>query len=101
MAHHREQTELEPAARGEHKGEIVDLTDKNDTTLKEGDVLVNDRTGEKLVALEGDDFSDSIRYYSTRERDEGLHAPKLLPDCFDYLIRSTDGAPEIIDLEMK
>lgn len=94
-----QQTSIESAANGEHKDAVIELDDKNETTLREGDVLADTRTDEKLVVLGYDEECESIEYYSNYEQEEGLHDPTFIPSCFDVVFRTSDGESEMLPLE--
>lgn len=93
-----QQTSLEAAASGEHDDAVVELDDERETTLREGDVLVDTRTDEKLVVLGFDEEVESIEYYSNYEGSEGLHGTEFLSSCFDAVFRSCNGETEVIPL---
>lgn len=94
-----QQTSIETAAGGEHKDAVIELDDKNKTTLREGDVLADTRTDEKLVVLGYDEECGSIKYYSNYEQEEGLHDPTFIPSCFDVVFRTSGGESEMLPLE--
>lgn len=98
QANRSRQTSIEAAASGEHKKAVIELTDKNETVLREGDVLANTRTNEKMVVLGYDEEVGSIEYYSNHEQEEGLHDPKFIPTCFDAIFRTSNGETEVIPL---
>lgn len=79
---------------------ILELQDKNETTLREGDVLANTRTNEKLVILGYNEEVGSVEYYSNYERGEGLHDPTHLASCFDAIFRTTDENTQLIPLPL-
>jgi hypothetical protein len=93
-----QQASLETAANGEHDDAVVELDDERGTTLREGDVLADTRTDEKLVVLGFDEEVGSIEYYSNYEGSEGLHDTAHLSSCFDAVFRSCNGGTEVISL---
>jgi hypothetical protein len=98
QANATQQTDLEAAADGDHKDAVVELNDDNGTVLREGDVLANTRTDEKLIVLGFNEEIGSIEYYSNHEQEEGLHEPRFIPSCFDAIFRTVDDKTEIIEL---
>jgi hypothetical protein len=98
QANSTRQADLEAAADGKHKNAVVELDDKNETVLQEGDVLANTRTNEKLVVLGFDEDVESIQYYSNHEQEEGLHDPEFIPSCFDAVFRTVDDETRVIPL---
>jgi len=93
-----QQASLEAATSGEDDDAVVELDDERRTTLREGDVLANTRTDEKLVVLGFDEEIGSIEYYSNYEGSEGLHDTTHISECFDAVFRSCNGEVEVIPL---
>lgn len=96
--HQSQQASIGAAASSEYGDAVVELDDERGTTLREGDVLADTRTDEKLVVLGFDEEVGSIEYYSNYEASEGLHSTAHISDCFDAVFRSSNGGTEVIPL---
>jgi hypothetical protein len=92
------QTDIESAATKNDNDAVIELDDEKGTVLREGDILADARTDEKLVVLGYSEKHGSIEYYSNYEREEGLHDPEFIPSCFDAVFRTVDGNTEVISL---